>query len=136
VALQSLPIMNLAEKIGRYLAGRTEATPSGGLAATTTVGGLFGGSGGNGNNTRQPTPGRSATGRSIPAPAPSRRGAERIGGGPQPFILCDPPFGRRLGRKTCRCLRKRPNPDDFDSEAIVLAVDDPIGSVCHGSPSS
>lgn len=56
VALQSMPIMNLAEEIGRYLPGRNEGNTSvGGLAATAAVGGilggLFGGSGGGGNNT-------------------------------------------------------------------------------------
>jgi hypothetical protein len=56
VALQSMPIMNLAEEIGRYLPGRNEgSTSAGGLAATAAVGGilggLFGGSGGGGNNT-------------------------------------------------------------------------------------
>jgi uncharacterized protein (TIGR00266 family) len=58
VALQSMPIMNLAEEIGRYLPARTDVSTGGGAGglATTGVagailGGLFGGSGGNGNNT-------------------------------------------------------------------------------------
>ncbi len=51
--LQSMPILNLAEEIGRYMPGRSEATTSGsigGAAAATVVGGLLGGllnSGGN-----------------------------------------------------------------------------------------
>jgi uncharacterized protein (TIGR00266 family) len=54
VALQSMPIMNLAEEIGRYLPGRTETTATaGGLAATGVVGGILGGLFGNqgGNDT-------------------------------------------------------------------------------------
>jgi uncharacterized protein (TIGR00266 family) len=55
VALQSMPIMNLAEEIGRYLPGRTEGSSGGGLAASAVaggiLGGLFGGSGGGGTNT-------------------------------------------------------------------------------------
>ena len=48
VALQSMPIMNLAEEIGRYLPGRTETTATaGGLAATGVVGGIMGGLFGN-----------------------------------------------------------------------------------------
>jgi hypothetical protein len=50
IALQSMPIMNLAEEIGRYLPGRTETAAGGGMAAGGLLGGLFGGSGGNGNN--------------------------------------------------------------------------------------
>jgi hypothetical protein len=43
VALQSMPIMNLAEEIGRYLPGRTEtATGAGGLTASAVVGGILG----------------------------------------------------------------------------------------------
>jgi uncharacterized protein (TIGR00266 family) len=54
VALQSMPIMNLAEEVGRYLPGRTDGSAgSGGTAAVAAVsgvlGGLFGGSGGNNN---------------------------------------------------------------------------------------
>ena len=54
VWLQSMPIMNLAEEIGRYLPGRTETTATaGGLAATGVVGGIMGGLFGNqgGNDT-------------------------------------------------------------------------------------
>ena len=46
VALQSMPIMNLAEEIGRYLPGRSESSSSssvGGAAAAVAVGGLLGG---------------------------------------------------------------------------------------------
>ncbi len=46
VALQSMPIMNLAEEIGRYLPGRSEPSSSssvGGAAAAVAVGGLLGG---------------------------------------------------------------------------------------------
>ncbi len=46
VALQSMPIMNLAEEISRYLPGESSATTSGtigGAAAATAVGGLLGG---------------------------------------------------------------------------------------------
>jgi uncharacterized protein (TIGR00266 family) len=45
VALQSMPIMNLAEEIGRYLPGRTDATTPntiGTAAAATAVGGILG----------------------------------------------------------------------------------------------
>jgi uncharacterized protein (TIGR00266 family) len=53
VAMQSMPIMNLAEEIGRYLPGRNESANTtsnpGGMAATAVAGGilgsLFGGSG-------------------------------------------------------------------------------------------
>ena len=43
--LQSMPIMNLAEEIGRYLPGRTESTSSStaGGAAAGVVGGILGG---------------------------------------------------------------------------------------------
>jgi uncharacterized protein (AIM24 family) len=57
IALQSMPILNLAEEIGRYLPGRSEGATGGGgdFAATAAVGGLlgglFGGSGGGRNNT-------------------------------------------------------------------------------------
>ncbi|HEY1413498.1 MAG TPA: AIM24 family protein, partial [Rhodopila sp.] len=55
IALQSMPILNLAEEIGRYLPGRNEGTTGGDFAATAAVGGLlgglFGGSGGGRNNT-------------------------------------------------------------------------------------
>lgn len=48
VALQSMPIINLAEEIGRYLPGRREATtdinPAAALAAGGILGSLFGGS--------------------------------------------------------------------------------------------
>jgi hypothetical protein len=48
VALQSMPIMNLAEEIGRYLPGRPEpATEAGRLAATAVVGDILGGLFGN-----------------------------------------------------------------------------------------
>jgi uncharacterized protein (TIGR00266 family) len=55
IALQSMPIMNLAEEIGRYLPNRGEAATGGGnIAASAVVGGilgsLFGGSD-NSNNT-------------------------------------------------------------------------------------
>jgi hypothetical protein len=46
VALQSMPIMNLAEEIGRFLPGRTESSSSssvGGVAAAAAVGGILGG---------------------------------------------------------------------------------------------
>ncbi len=46
VALQSMPILNLAEEIGRYLPGRAEASNSGsigGAAAAVAVGGLLSG---------------------------------------------------------------------------------------------
>jgi uncharacterized protein (TIGR00266 family) len=54
VALQSMPIINLAEEIGRYMPARGETNANtGGIAATAAVGGilggLFGGSGGNNN---------------------------------------------------------------------------------------
>jgi uncharacterized protein (TIGR00266 family) len=60
IALQSMPILNLAEEIGRFLPNRTEASaPSGsgigGSVAAAGVGGilgsLFGGSGNSDNNT-------------------------------------------------------------------------------------
>jgi uncharacterized protein (TIGR00266 family) len=57
VALQSMPIMNLAEEIGRYLPSRSEASggTAGGIATTAVVGGLlgslFGGSDSGSNNT-------------------------------------------------------------------------------------
>jgi uncharacterized protein (TIGR00266 family) len=52
VALQSMPIMNLAEEIGRYLPGRTEASSSAGSsAAAVAVGGVLGGLFGGKNNT-------------------------------------------------------------------------------------
>nr|WP_294529367.1 TIGR00266 family protein [uncultured Rhodopila sp.] len=53
VALQSMPIINLAEEIGRYLPGRTEAAAPGNLgeAAAAAVGGVLGGLfGGSDNN--------------------------------------------------------------------------------------
>lgn len=55
IALQSMPIMNLAEEIGRYLPGRGESSSSTSFHATTaagTVGGLLGGlfSGGGGSD--------------------------------------------------------------------------------------
>ena len=54
IALQSMPIMNLAEEIGRYLPNKTETTSSstlGNAAALGTVGGLLGGLfGGSGND--------------------------------------------------------------------------------------
>jgi uncharacterized protein (AIM24 family) len=46
VALQSMPIMNLAEEIGRYIPNRSESGSSssvGGAAAAVAVGGLLGG---------------------------------------------------------------------------------------------
>jgi hypothetical protein len=46
VALQSMPIMNLAEEIGQYLPGRSDSSSSssvGGAAAAVAVGGLLGG---------------------------------------------------------------------------------------------
>ncbi len=46
VALQSMPIMNLAEEIGRYLPGPSEGASSGsfgGAAAAAAVGGILGG---------------------------------------------------------------------------------------------
>ena len=46
VALQSMPIMNLAEEIGRYLPQPTDIPhtgPAGGMAAAAAVGGLIGG---------------------------------------------------------------------------------------------
>ena len=48
-----MPIMNLAEEIGRYLPGRTEASNSGsigGAAAAVTVGGILGGLFGGGSS--------------------------------------------------------------------------------------
>ena len=51
VALQSMPIMNLAEEIGRYLPQRNE-TSSAAVPGAAVVGGILGGLfGGNGNNT-------------------------------------------------------------------------------------
>jgi uncharacterized protein (TIGR00266 family) len=55
VALQSMPIINLAEEIGRYLPGRAEASSSSSsgtwpaAAVGGVLGGLFGGSGNNNN---------------------------------------------------------------------------------------
>ena len=60
IALQSMPILNLAEEIGRFLPNKTEASSSsntgiGGSVAAAAAGGilgsLFGGSGNSGNNT-------------------------------------------------------------------------------------
>ena len=55
VALQSMPIMNLAEEIGRYLPGPSETAGSGSIGGAATaaavgglLGGLFGGSKGDG----------------------------------------------------------------------------------------
>jgi uncharacterized protein (TIGR00266 family) len=43
VALQSMPILNLAEEIGRYLPGRSESSSSpGGTVASMAVGGILG----------------------------------------------------------------------------------------------
>ena len=45
IALQSMPIMNLAEEVARYLPARTEAQPSGNIGnavAATAVGGILG----------------------------------------------------------------------------------------------
>jgi len=57
VALQSMPIINLAEEVGRYLPGRAQSSTTGdigGMMAATAAGGilgsLFGGSGSNNNN--------------------------------------------------------------------------------------
>lgn len=53
VSLQSMPILNLAEEINRYLPARSESSvPSafGGAAAGTAVGGILGGLFGNPNN--------------------------------------------------------------------------------------
>jgi hypothetical protein len=56
IALQSMPIMNLAEEIGRYLpgSGRSGDSSDPGTAAVSAavggvLGGLFGGSSGNNN---------------------------------------------------------------------------------------
>ena len=55
IALQSMPIMNLAEEVGRYLPGGPHdsgtASAVGGVAAATAVGGILGGLfGGGGSN--------------------------------------------------------------------------------------
>jgi len=54
VALQSMPIINLAEEIGRYLPGRAESSSSsttiGGVAAASAVGGILGGLFGGGSS--------------------------------------------------------------------------------------
>ena len=52
IALQSMPIMNLAEEIGRYLPGRADTKTSDTIAtatAATAVGGIIGSLFGGGN---------------------------------------------------------------------------------------
>ena len=53
IAMQSMPIMNLAEEIGRYLPGRTDTASSGvvgNAVAATAVGGILGSLFGGSNN--------------------------------------------------------------------------------------
>ena len=55
VALQSMPIMNLAEEIARYLPSSAEAIasgPSNGVAAAAAVGSVLGGLFGNSNDSK------------------------------------------------------------------------------------
>jgi uncharacterized protein (AIM24 family) len=52
VALQSMPILNLAEEIARFMPARTETASSTNVLGGAAVGGLLGGLlGGNNNNT-------------------------------------------------------------------------------------
>jgi len=55
IALQSMPIMNLAEEIGRYLPGRSETASSGAkIAASAVVGGILGSLFGGSDNSNNP----------------------------------------------------------------------------------
>jgi uncharacterized protein (TIGR00266 family) len=53
VALQSMPIMNLAEEIGRYLPGRTESSGVAAVGTAAAAGGLLGGLFGGGSGDSQ-----------------------------------------------------------------------------------
>src|SRR5271166_3918944 len=60
------------------------------------------------------------------APPPPGGGSEWIRRDPQTLILGDPALGIGLGRESGRGLRQRAGSDNFDGEAIVFAMDDPI----------
>ena len=70
----------------------------------------------------------------VAAPTPVSWRPEWIGDGAKTLILRDPPLRRCLSGESRCGLRQRADPYDLDRKAIVLAVHNPIGGVCHYSP--
>ena len=70
----------------------------------------------------------------MPAPAFCRCGGERVAAGSQPLVPGDPALCGGFGRESAGGLRQRADPDNLHHEGSIVAMDNPIRTICHTSP--